>query len=90
MEGDVTPVEVSELLARSAIELIDVREQDEDAHARIAGGRLIELGRLAEQAATIPADRPVVLYCHSGGRSAAATSALRAAGLPLEGTAVSP
>jgi rhodanese-related sulfurtransferase len=80
MEGDYTPSQLNELLHRGEVQLIDVRQRDEHDAARIRGGRLIELGDLAAQATTIAGDRPVVLYCHSGGRSAWATSALRASG----------
>jgi rhodanese-related sulfurtransferase len=80
MEGDYTPSQLNELLRRGEVQLIDVRQRDEHDAARIIGGRLIELGDLAAQAATIANDRPVVLYCHSGGRSAWATGALRASG----------
>jgi rhodanese-related sulfurtransferase len=80
MEGDLSPIQVDEMLARGEAQLIDVRERHEHEAAWIAGDRLIELVDLAAQAATIASDRPVVLYCHSGGRSAWAASALRASG----------
>jgi rhodanese-related sulfurtransferase len=80
MEGDFTPPQLHEFLRQGEVQLIDVRQRDEHDAARIPGGRLIELADLAAQAGTIANDRPVVLYCHSGGRSAWATSALRASG----------
>src|SRR5579884_1845237 len=80
MPSDYTPQQVSELLARGEIQLVDVRERSENDAGRIAGGRLIELGRLAEEAGTIDRDRPVVFYCRSGGRSAMATEAFAQAG----------
>lgn len=78
--GDYTPQQVSELHARGAIQLIDVRQPHEHQAGRIAGGRLIELGRLGAEAASIDRDRPVVFYCRSGGRSAMATDAFAQAG----------
>lgn len=78
--SDYTPQEVSRLLDDGSIQLIDVRQPDEHAAGRIAGGRLIELGALSEQADTIDRDRPVVFYCRSGGRSAMATEAFSQAG----------
>jgi rhodanese-related sulfurtransferase len=80
MDGDYTPAQVAELLARDEIQLIDVRALDENEAGRIAGGRLVELQTLAAEAATIDRDRPVVFYCRSGGRSAMATQAFRDAG----------
>ena len=78
--SDYSPQEVSRLLLQGDIQLIDVREPHEHAAGRIAGGRLIELGRLSEEAQTIDRDRPVVFYCRSGGRSAMATEAFSRAG----------
>jgi rhodanese-related sulfurtransferase len=78
--SDYTPAEVAELLTRDDVQLIDVRQRDENEAGRIAGGRLIELADLPAEAATIDQDRPVIVYCRSGSRSAMATSALRQAG----------
>jgi rhodanese-related sulfurtransferase len=78
--SDYTPQEVSELLQRGEIQLIDVREPYEHDAGRIAGDRLVGLTELAAQAETIDRDRPVVFYCRSGSRSAMATEAFRGAG----------
>lgn len=78
--GDLTPRQVAELLGRADVQLIDVRRPHEHDAGRIAGDRLIELGALSEQAATIDRDRPVIVYCRSGSRSAMAAEALRQAG----------
>jgi rhodanese-related sulfurtransferase len=81
MGADYTPQQVSELLAADPnVQLIDVRTAEEHAAGRIDGGRLIELGELALRAAEIDRDRPVILYCRSGARSAMATEALSQAG----------
>jgi rhodanese-related sulfurtransferase len=71
---------LSERLARTAVQLIDVREPHEHEAARIAGDQLIPLAQLQARTAELATDRPVVLYCLSGGRSAWATSALQASG----------
>ncbi len=80
MDGDYTPREVAELLAQGELQLIDVRQRHEHEAGRIAGGRLIELADLPAHAHGIDRNRPVVLYCRSGARSAMATAALRQAG----------
>jgi rhodanese-related sulfurtransferase len=80
MDGDLTPRQVAELLARGEIQLIDVRAVHEHEAGRIAGARLIELSELAAQAQSIERERPVVFYCRSGGRSAVAAQAFRQAG----------
>ena len=78
--SDYSPREVSELLQRGEIQLIDVREPYEHEAGRIGGDRLVVLSELAAQADTIDRDRPVVFYCRSGSRSAMATEAFRGAG----------
>jgi len=80
MDGDYTPREVAELLARQQIQLIDVRAVHEHEAGRIAGSLLIELSELAARAQSIDRERPVVFYCRSGGRSAIAAQAFRQAG----------
>jgi rhodanese-related sulfurtransferase len=80
MPSDYSPQEVSELLEGGDIQLIDVRQIHEHEAGRIAGGRLIELGSLPEQAQTLDPSQPVVFYCRSGARSGMATEALNEAG----------
>jgi rhodanese-related sulfurtransferase len=80
VDSDYTPQQVAELLERGEIQLIDVRQPYEHEAGRIAGGRLVELNRLAAQTETIDRDVPVVFYCRSGARSAMATEAFREAG----------
>ncbi len=62
--------------------LLDVREPEEFLRARIEGSRLIPLGELEERLAEIREwkERPVVVHCHKGGRSAKACRLLGAAG----------
>jgi rhodanese-related sulfurtransferase len=80
MDSDYTPGQVYELLASGEIQLIDVRQPEEHEAGRIGGDRLIELGSLTAEAATIERDRPVVFYCRSGSRSAMAANAFDVAG----------
>ena len=67
---------------RHALTLVDVRGAEEfdgpDGH--LAGSLLIPLPELQERLAEIPLERPVVLLCHSGCRSALATQLLLKAG----------
>ncbi len=68
---------------REALTLVDVRSEAEtegpDGH--IPGSLLIPLPELEGRAAEIPADRPTVVLCHSGSRSALATQQLQKQGL---------
>lgn len=56
--------------------LVDVRNRDEFAAARIPGSVLVPLPFLAGRIADLPADRPVLLVCRSGNRSATAAAML--------------
>jgi glyoxylase-like metal-dependent hydrolase (beta-lactamase superfamily II)/rhodanese-related sulfurtransferase len=62
--------------------ILDVRsaEEFEGPDGRIAGSLLIPLPELEARSGAIPADRPVVVVCHSGSRSALATQQLLKAG----------
>lgn len=57
--------------------LLDVREADEWETCKLAGATLIPLGQLTERSSEVPQNRPVVVYCHHGGRSARAVQWLR-------------
>ncbi|HEX3003133.1 MAG TPA: molybdopterin-synthase adenylyltransferase MoeB [Angustibacter sp.] len=85
----VTPPELAELLAarergESDVVLVDVREPGERAIVSIPGAVAVPRAAFdtGEAFAQIPFDRPVVLHCRSGVRSAAALDLLRAAGHP--------
>ncbi len=80
MGSDYTPRQVAEHLAAGEIQLVDVRQAEEHAAGRIAGGRLVELTQLAAEAETIDRSRPVVFYCRSGARSAMAAQSFDQAG----------
>lgn len=76
----ITPAKAKALLAtdRSAI-LLDVRTKDEFAAGHIAGAVLLPYDEITATTAAkaIPAkDRPVIVYCRSGRRSAIAATAL--------------
>lgn len=62
--------------------LLDVRTVDEHRAARIPGSTLIPLDQLQARAgADLPdKSRPIVVYCHSGGRSAQAARLLASMG----------
>jgi len=66
------------LAASEGILLLDVREPEECAKASIAGARAIPLAEVEARVEEIEAwrDRPVVVHCHHGGRSAEACQRL--------------
>ena len=60
--------------------LLDIREPAEQDIARIEGAQSLPESRLWEDVERIPRDRPVVLFCRKGIRSAQVVAQLRAAG----------
>src|SRR6476620_1813132 len=62
------------------IQLIDVRQPDENAFAKIEGEKLIPLGDLIRRMNEIDATRETVLHCKMGARSARGVEMLQAAG----------
>ena len=56
--------------------LIDVREANEFEDVRAPGAVLVPMSTFAASAGELPSDRPLMLVCHLGGRSAAATGFL--------------
>ena len=61
-------------------QLIDVRQPDEYAFAKIEGAKLIPLGEILGRMGELDPEKEVVIHCIMGGRSARAIEALRAAG----------
>ena len=61
-------------------QLIDVRQPDEYAFAKIEGAKLIPLGEILGRMGELNPEKEVVIHCKMGGRSARAIEALRAAG----------
>ncbi|MDX1923362.1 MAG: rhodanese-like domain-containing protein [Alphaproteobacteria bacterium] len=57
--------------------LLDVREKDEYARAKIEGADLIPMGQVPSRISEVTKDYPLVVHCHHGGRSAKVVSWLR-------------
>ena len=65
---------------KSQIHLIDVRTEGEVSRGVIDGAIHIPLHLLPLRAADIPQNKPVVIYCNSGARSAQACAFMAAKG----------
>ena len=79
----ITATELKEMLdAGKDPFLVDVREPVEFEIVKIPGGVLIPKDRIlsGEALAELPQDKPLVLYCRTGVRSAEALAAVKAAG----------
>ena len=65
--------------------LVDVREANEFEDVRAPGAVLVPMSSFAAAAGELPADRPLMLVCHLGGRSAAAAGFLIRSGRTRRG-----
>ena len=82
--GTVPQVGVAELaewLGRNEVVAIDVRGRAEWQAGHLPDVANIPVGYLGDRIAEIPRDRPVVVQCQTGARSAIGASVLRAKGL---------
>lgn len=78
---EITATELKQRLdAGEDIQIIDVRQPDEYAFAKIEGTKLIPLGEVITRMNEIDESRETVVHCKMGGRSARAIEALERAG----------
>jgi len=68
-------------LARGEVAVVDVRNRSEWDAGHLPGAIHIPVGYLAARLAEIPRDKPVVLQCESGSRSAIAASVVQKLGV---------
>jgi rhodanese-related sulfurtransferase len=79
-----------ERVAAGEATLLDVRTPGEFASGHVDGALNIPVQELAQRMSELPRDKGVVVYCHSGGRSAAAADMLRQAGYEVEDVGAMP
>lgn len=84
MVEELDPREVARRLGDqpSALVLVDVREPYERELAAVEPSLHIPMHEVPARLAEIPRDRTVVVYCHSGGRSALVAGYLEHQGFP--------
>jgi hydroxyacylglutathione hydrolase len=73
--------ELAEAVAAGRVNVLDVRGASEWESGHIPGVPNIPLGYLEERLAELPTDRPLVVHCQGGGRSAIAAGVLQAHGV---------
>ena len=78
---EVGPEEAHRSLEAGGATVIDVRAPDEWAAGHLPGVANIPLGTVPARMKEIPTDRPIVLQCRTGERSAIAASLMQAAGI---------
>ena len=77
---NISTAQAHELVSQGA-RLIDVRSPGEFSGGHIDGARNIPVGEIAGRAGELGApDKPIIVYCASGTRSAMAARTLRSAG----------
>ncbi len=82
--GTVAKTDASALgprVARGEVTVVDVRNRSEWEGGHLPGAVHIPVGYLPERLATIPRDRPIVVQCQGGARSAIAASLLQSLGV---------
>jgi rhodanese-related sulfurtransferase len=79
---NITPIELKARLDKGeTLRLIDVRETDEWAVARLPQAELIPLSQFQQHATkALSPDDDIILYCHHGMRSARAQGYLKSQG----------
>lgn len=78
---EITPTELKQRLDKGDdIQIIDVREDNEVAIARIPNSVHIPLGQVIARMNEIDPNRETVVHCKMGGRSARAIDALKRLG----------
>jgi len=82
MVEELTPREVAAKLRRdpTGTVLLDVREPFERAIAKIEPSIHIPMGEIADRTEEVPREGEVIVYCHSGTRSAMVAGFLEASG----------
>ena len=81
LPGAVPSIDVTEAERRQRDDpdrpvLLDVREVNEFETVRAPGALLIPMSTFQARAGEVPTDRPVMVICHTGGRSSAVTGFL--------------
>ncbi len=71
VSSNLTAGEAFNLVGQSSdLFLLDVRTREEYQQARLEGARLIPIDQFARRLAEVPKNRPVLVYCAVGSRSA--------------------
>lgn len=80
---NVTSQEAFELVRqRGDLYLLDVRTPGEYQQARLEGARLIPIDQFAKRLPEVPKNRPILVYCAVGSRSAQVVNYLARQGYP--------
>jgi len=81
---EVSVVEASRLHGRAEVVVVDVRESTEHQLVQVEGCLLLPLSELPQKLDILPQDKPLLILCHHGGRSAMATVFLQKNGFDVK------
>jgi rhodanese-related sulfurtransferase len=80
-DAKLSPGDVRDALAKDkGLQLVDVRTEGEFGGGHLAGAKNIPLDQIAGRLGDLSKEKPLVVYCRSGQRSAMALNKLRSAG----------
>jgi len=80
-ELEITSPALKQIMdAKGSVTLLDVREPFESQICKIEGSKLIPLGQLTQRVNELDTADEIVVYCHSGMRSAQAVRFLKGLG----------
>ena len=77
----ISAQELDAQIREGGVHVLDVRSHAEWREGHIAGAQHIPLGELRDRVKEVPTDRPVVVHCLGGTRSAIGASLLQASGV---------
>lgn len=80
MIEEISATDLKALMDSGDVQLIDVRQPDEFAFAKIDGAKLIPLGEIISRMSELDPNREAIIQCKMGGRSAKAIEVLQQAG----------
>lgn len=72
--------DIYDLVHRDGAILLDVRTEDEFRKGKVNNSINIPIDELPSRVSELPKDRPIIVYCASGGRSSMAHSLLKERG----------
>lgn len=80
---NISPQDASALIRQKpGVFLLDVRTPDEYQQARLSGAHLIPIDQIGGRLGELPTDRPILVYCAVGSRSAQVFNFLTRRGYP--------
>ena len=81
MNKEINAVDAAKLRENNPeVKFLDVREESELAICRIEGALHIPMAEIPDRAESLPKDKPMVIFCHHGMRSARVQQYLEAKG----------